>query len=216
MPAASASMSASPAAHWFTNAAQPPQHPVGEPGVLVGGQQLVVLRRAVRRSVDIDIHQGRDAGIGVDAQLLHHDHAVVVHGPTHVDQYGPVRSAEDLAGRPRIQVLGFDDVWPRILPAQASAPTRSITVDTSVTALELAAAGDACAVVPERFARTAVRAGRVTLALEESWSMRQAHYLLRPRGHPHPGPQARAFLDWLTDLDQDDPPLVTAIGSPTR
>ncbi len=165
--------------------------------------------------VDIDIHQGRDAGIGVDAQLLHHDHAVVVHGPTHVDQYGPVRSAEDLAGRPRIQVLGFDDVWPRILPAQASAPTRSITVDTSVTALELAAAGDACAVVPERFARTAVRAGRVTLALEESWSMRQAHYLLRPRGHPHPGPQARAFLDWLTDLDQDDPPLVPPTASPS-
>ena len=137
--------------------------------------------------VDIDIHQGRDAWIGVDAQLLHHDHAVVVHGPAHVQRHGPIRSATDLAGRPRIQVLGFDDVWPRILPAQASAPTRSITVDTSVTALELAAAGDACAVVPERFARTAVRAGRVTLALEESWPMRQAHYLLRPAATPTPG-----------------------------
>jgi hypothetical protein len=31
-----------------------------------------------------------------------------------------------------------------------------------------AAAGDACAAVPERFARSAVRAGRVTLALEQS------------------------------------------------
>jgi len=164
--------------------------------------------------VDVDIHQGRGARIGVDAQLLHHDHAVVVHGPTHADRYGPVRSADDLAGRPRIQVLGFDDVWQRLLPAGSSPPTRAVTVDTSITALELAAAGDACAVIPERFARTAVRAGRVTLALERSWPMRQAHYLLRPREDPHPGPQARAFLDWLADLDRDDPPLVTATGRP--
>ena len=166
--------------------------------------------------VDVDIHQGRDAPIGVDARLLHHDDAVVVHGPTHVDQYGPIRSAEDLVGRPRIQVLGFDDVWPRILPVGAPAPTRAVTVDTSVTALELAAAGDACSVVPERFARTAVRAGRVTLALEHSWPMRQSHYMLRPRDDPHPGPQARAFLDWLADLDRNDPPLVGATGSPTH
>ena len=46
--------------------------------------------------------------------------------------------------------------------------------------------------------------------------MRQAHYVLRSRDDPHAGPQARAFLDWLTDLDQNDPPLVTATGSPTH
>ncbi|MCU9931129.1 hypothetical protein OFL77_27745, partial [Escherichia coli] len=78
-------------------------------------------------------------------------------------------STEDLGGRPRIQVLGFDDVWQRILPARAAGPVRAITVDTSVTALELATTGDACAVVPERFARSAVRAGRVALAIDRSW-----------------------------------------------
>ena len=167
------------------------------------------------QGVDVDIRQGRGAQLGVDAQLLHHDHAVVVHGPVHLDRYGPVRSSDDLTGRPRIQVLGFDDVWQRLVPTWSSTPTRAITVDTSVTALELAAAGDACAMVPERFARSAVRAGRVTLALECSWPMRQAHYLLRPRDDPHPGPQARAFLDWLADLDRDDPPLVPPAGSPS-
>lgn len=165
--------------------------------------------------VDIDIHQGRGPWPGVDSELLHHDHAVVIHGPTHADRYGPVTSVTDLATRPRIQVLGFDDVWQRILPDDAPLPQRTITVDTSVAALEIAAAADACAVVPERFARTAVRSGHVTLALDQSWPMRQAHYLLRPLDTPHHTAPTRAFLRWLGDLEQRSTPLGPAASAVT-
>src|SRR5699024_5192915 len=95
----------------------------------------------------------------------------------------------------------------RLLPQDAPRPVDTITVDTSISALELVASGDACAVVPERFARSAVRAGRVSLALDTAWPMRQAHYLVRPLDAPHPGPSARVFLRWLTELDQHDEPL---------
>ncbi|TDD81963.1 LysR family transcriptional regulator [Saccharopolyspora karakumensis] len=159
--------------------------------------------------VDIDIHQGRGPWSGVHSELLHHDNAVVIHGPAHLARYGPVTSVTDLAARPRVQVLGFDDVWQRILPDNIAPPER-ITVDTSVTAVEIAAAGDACAVVPERFARTAVATGRVSLALDRSWPMRQAHYLIRPLdAAPHAAP-ARAFLRWLSDLEQRSTPLAKA------
>jgi LysR family transcriptional regulator, glycine cleavage system transcriptional activator len=161
----------------------------------------------VPAEVDVDIHQGRGAWPGVHAELLHHDDAVVVHGPGHLDRWGPIRDAADLAARPRVQVLGFDDVWQRLLPP-ASPPTgRATTVDTSVAALELVAAGDASAVVPERFARTAVRAGRVSLALPQAFPMRQAHYLLRPLGNLSPSPRARTFLTWLARLDEHLPAL---------
>lgn len=161
--------------------------------------------------VDLDIHQGRGAWPGTHAHLLHHDDAVVVHGPGHVERWGPVRDAADLAERPRIQVLGFDDVWQRLLPP-TTGPTDAdvgpaITVDTTVAALELAAGGDASAVVPERFARTAVRSGRVTLALADSFPMGQAHYLLRPLDDPTPSAQARTFLTWLAGLDERRPAL---------
>ncbi|WP_433803811.1 LysR substrate-binding domain-containing protein [Actinomycetospora sp. CA-084318] len=158
---------------------------------------------------DLDIHQGRGAWPKAHAELLHHDSAVVVHGPEHLDRWGPVTGIAELFARPRIQVLGFDDVWQRMShdvgPGGRSGA--AITVDTTVTALELAAAGDASAVVPERFARTAVRAGRVSLALPQSFPMRQAHYLLRPLDSPRPSPRARVFLDWLTRLDEDQPAL---------
>jgi LysR family glycine cleavage system transcriptional activator len=161
--------------------------------------------------VDLDIHQGRGAWPGVHAQLLHHDDAVIVHGPGHLERYGPVRHAADLAARPRVQVLGFDDVWQRLLPTAPTGP--ATTVDTTITALELVTAGDASAAVPERFARTAVREGRVSLALPQSFPMRQAHYLLRPLDNPTPSPRARAFLLWLAHLDDHRPALSSAVSA---
>ncbi|MEJ2867830.1 LysR substrate-binding domain-containing protein [Actinomycetospora sp. OC33-EN08] len=155
--------------------------------------------------VDVDIHQGRGAWAGVHAELLHHDDAVVVVGLRHVDRFGPVRDVADLADRPRIRVLGFDDVWQRLLPPTPGGPTA--TVDTTVTALELVAAGDASAVLPERFVRSAVREGRVGLALPRSFPMRQAHYLLRSHDDPTPSPRARAFVAWLARLDEQVPAL---------
>ena len=64
--------------------------------------------------------------------------------------------------------------------------------------------------VPERFARTAVRAGRVSLALPQSFPMRQAHYLLRPLDNPTPSAHAPAFLLWLDRLDDHLPALPLA------
>ena len=157
--------------------------------------------------VDLDIHQGRGAWAGAHAHLLHQDSAVVVHGPAHLERWGPITSAADLATRPRIRVLGFDDVWRRILPREVEATGRAVTVDLTTVALELAATGDACAAVPERFARTAVRAGRVAVALDEAFPMSQAHYVLRPLGDPTPSAKARTFLAWLDHLDQVEPPL---------
>jgi LysR family transcriptional regulator, glycine cleavage system transcriptional activator len=158
--------------------------------------------------VDVDIHPGRGTWAGAHTRLLHPDSAVVVHGPAHLERWGPITDGADLAARPRIRVLGFDDLWQTVLPPDVPATGRAITVDLAVAALELAAAGDACAVVPERFARVAVRAGRLALALDRSFPMRQAHYLLRPLGDPRPSAKARTFLDWLEHLDRIEPALL--------
>jgi LysR family glycine cleavage system transcriptional activator len=158
--------------------------------------------------VDLDIHQGRGVWAGAHTRLLHQDSAVIVHGSGHLDRWGPISTVADLATRPRIRVLGFDDVWQRVLPGDVAATGRTITVDLTTVALELAAVGDACAVVPERFARTAVRAGRVALAIDRAFPMRQAHYLLRPLDDQTLSATARTFLAWLERLDQIEPALL--------
>ncbi len=162
--------------------------------------------------VDLDIRQGNGTWPGYRASELHDDVAVVLCGPGFTERYGPVRQAADLLDLPRVQVLGFDDLWHRLsgsadLPATAE--HRAVTVDTSITAIAVVEQGESWTIVPERFARGAVRGGRVRLALPEVLPMRQRHYLLR-RDDPAPlSGEAVAFTQWLRAQDLLDEPLVT-------
>ncbi|MER5431850.1 LysR substrate-binding domain-containing protein [Streptomyces sp. NPDC002588] len=163
--------------------------------------------------VDLEIRQGNGSWAGFTAELLHEDKAALVCSPRHLERYGPVLSADDLVARPRVHVLGYDDMWPRLfrdLPADDERAEHTggvITVDTSIAATEFAAAGLHCALVPERFARAAVRGGRLVLAHHRLAPMRQAHYLLRSEDTPQLSPEARAFTQWLIRKDIEDGPL---------
>lgn len=158
-------------------------------------------------AVDLEIRHGSGQWVGFRSHLLHTDHAVIVCGPAHRERHGPVRRPADLARRPRIHVLGFEDLWQLVLreddPIDGDGGV-VVTLDTSVSALELAAAGEHCAVIPERYARDAISAGRVAVAWDARIPMRQAHYLLRREGGGPPTPEALAFMQWLGDLDDLD------------
>lgn len=161
--------------------------------------------------VDVDIRHGSGSWPGASAELLHHDRAVVVRSVNHpvpADPHtgGATIDPEALAHRPRVQVTGFDDLWWRL---DGTSHTRApdITVDTAVAAIQVAATSDYLAVVPERFARTAVHSGQIALAIPTTLPMRQAHYVVRPHGAPDPGPDAKTFLRWLNHQENQDTPL---------
>ncbi len=154
--------------------------------------------------VDLDIRQGAGQWPGFSAEMLHEDHAVAIHGPSHTLRYGPVDRVEDLVTRPRVHVLGFEDLWRRLFQqadVEESPDAERVTLDTSVAALEFVAAGDHCAIVPERFAQDALAAGRVARACDTRVEMRQSHYVLRAHTGRPPMPEALAFIKWLHDLD---------------
>jgi LysR family transcriptional regulator, glycine cleavage system transcriptional activator len=164
--------------------------------------------------VDLEIRHGTGNWAGFTADLLHEDHAAVVASPRHLETYGPLTDGRDLRDRPRVRVLGYDDLWQRLFPHSAplgepeeETETATITLDTSIAATQLAASGLHCALVPERFARTAVRDGRLVLLHDRMVPMRQAHYLLQREGTPHLTPEARAFVQWLIRQDIEDTPL---------
>jgi hypothetical protein len=54
-----------------------------------------------------------------------HHYDAVVYGPGHLERWGPIGDAADRAARPRIQGLGFDDVWQRLLRANRRALRRA-------------------------------------------------------------------------------------------
>ena len=165
--------------------------------------------------VDLEIRQGSRSWPGFYATKLHDDTAVAVCGPQLLARHGPVTCLDDLRGLPRVQVLGFDDLAHRFLDQDSTdrpALSRAMVVDTSVAALEMVAAGGLWAIVPERFARPAVREGRVSLVLDRAVPMRQSHYLLRRRESSRLTTDAAMFVRWIREQDLLDPGL--AVGTP--
>lgn len=163
-------------------------------------------------AIDLEIRQGTGSWPGFRATKLHDDRAVAVHGTGYVTRHGAADVAT-MAGRPRVQVLGFDDTWRRFFTQEASSardprtPPAAITVDTSIAALEIVAASDLWAIVPERFARRGVRSGRVLQAPGPTVPMRQGHYLLRRDNAERISGESLAFERWLRAQDAEDPAL---------
>jgi LysR family glycine cleavage system transcriptional activator len=158
--------------------------------------------------VDLEIRHGSGNWPGFSAELPHHDEAVAICGPLHFERYGPVNGVGDLAARPRVHVLGFEDLWLRLFQeagVSGSAVAERITLDTSVAAIGFVAAGDHCAMVPERFVRDALAAGSVLRVSDATVVMQQAHYVLHAHDRRAPSPEALSFVAWLRDLDPASP-----------
>lgn len=166
--------------------------------------------------IDLEIRQGNGSWPGFTSTKLHDDTAIAIYGPRYLARYGQPTQVEDLIVHGRVHVLGFDDLWRQFFPTTdpvRAAPPRVLSVDTAVAALEIVASSDYWAIVPERFARQAVHAGRVLVAHDVAVPMRQHHYLLRPDDASHPSGEASTFVNWLRAQDLLDPPLLPASAS---
>ncbi len=170
--------------------------------------------------VDLEIRQGNGVWPGHRASKVHDDYAVGVYGPGYLDEHGPDIERTSFIDKPRVQVLGFDDLWRPFFNDDdsddtddrdssrddtATTPRAAIAVDTSVAAIEIVATSSMWALLPERFARQSLKDGRIFAVPGEPIRMRQAHYLLRPDNAEPLSGQAVAFSHWLRDQDADDP-----------
>lgn len=114
-----------------------------------------------------------------------------------------IHDAGDLQRAGRIHVQGFDDHWSRFFNATnidaSNTPVRH-TVDSTLAALEIVAAGGGVAVIVRALAEMALQRGHVMQAIDHSLGLQTAHYLIE-----HPGNQARRleveqFRSWLLSM----------------
>ena len=166
--------------------------------------------------IDLEIRQGNGSWPGFVSTKLHDDTAVAIYGSQLLDAHGPLDAVSDLLPHGRVHLLGFDDLWQRLLPDHDSspvAPPRVLTVDTSVAALEIVASSTYWAFLPERFVRSAARAAQVHIAKDTSVRMRQDHYVLRRDDAAHLTGEASAFIRWLRAQDSLNSPASDAPGA---
>lgn len=148
---------------------------------------------------DVEIRFGAGPWPGREAERLASWGAVAVCRPDRAPEGDAAARMAALSRAALIHVAGYEDLWRRLLQPHGVAPPpfRGVNVDTSLAALELAAAGHGPAIVLEGFARPYVAAGRLALATDDVLAVAQAHYLLGPEGAGRPPPEAALFRDWL-------------------
>ncbi len=156
--------------------------------------------------IDLEIRQGNGNWPGFIATKLHDDLAVVICDPALLANGNTFDKASDLREHGRIQVLGFDDLWSRLSATNEweDRPESVLTLDTSISAIEALRGSGYWTIVPERFARSAVRAGTVAMALPALLPMRQSHYLLRRDDGSQMSGAAAAFTQWIRDQESTD------------
>lgn len=155
---------------------------------------------ALDTGTDIEIRLGTGNWSGVHAEPLGPETIVPV---CHPDLAGKLKQPADLMDLPRIHILGFDDHWPSYFDAlglpQPSTRT-SVTVDTSLAAVELAAAGGGVALLLGKVAARLAATGRLTPPLFPGLPSMRTHYLLNRDNASPRKPAVQRVETWLRDL----------------
>lgn len=149
---------------------------------------------------DLELRFGNGNWDNFEALLLQQESAVPVCSQRHIEQFGRPASLQDLANRMRINTLGYDYLWARLFRGESFAmntQANSIWVDTTLAAIELAAAGTRCAMVPGSLLDSDAIGNRLVAAYDISVKMDEALYLLTPTGKQPVSPQTQLFKQWL-------------------
>ncbi len=151
---------------------------------------------------DIDIRFGDGVWPGFKSEILFRSPVLPVCSRDLVEQGDDAeRMTKYLAHKPLIHVTGYEDLWQRLMrPLGFNLPSYAgLNVDTSISALELAASGLGPAMVLEAFVEPYLKNGRLVTALETALPVEQAHYLLHADSQKRSSPEAMLFRKWILE-----------------
>jgi len=150
--------------------------------------------------VDIDLRLGPSSWFDRRAHLLCSETVVPVAAPELAGQLG---SAQQLLAQNQIHIHGYQDNWLRFSNSQGLEPedrAATLLTDTSLAAIEMAAAGAGVAMVMQRYAQAPLDQGRIARVMDFEIPMGQGHYLM-PTTRPAPNsPEEMLVRDWITEI----------------
>ncbi|NVO58063.1 LysR family transcriptional regulator [Rhodobacteraceae bacterium B1Z28] len=150
---------------------------------------------AGHENVDVELRLGLGDWEDLPAKKISEESIVLIAAKSRSRQ---TLSFAELSKEPLIQILGFQDMWQRYLSnfgVQRAEGASSYSVDTTIAAVDIAAAGGGYAVVLERFAHTAIETGRSIAIVGDAVPIEQSHFLVR--GQTSNAAAKRQFETWL-------------------
>jgi LysR family glycine cleavage system transcriptional activator len=149
---------------------------------------------------DIDIRFGDGNWPGFKSSLIQSHRAIPVCLP------GMAQGADDaerlqsvMSGKLLIHDTGYENLWQKLAKQAglAFAPTAGMNIDTTISALEMAAAGVGPAIVIESLAESYIKSGRLERVVDMAIPIEESHYFVQPEGQKRLKAEAILFRDWL-------------------
>ena len=164
----------STASLWLTH--RLPEFVAAHPGISVRIVSNIWAESIGQEDVDVEIRLGRGGWTGVAYKEISTEQIVPI---VRVGQLGDV--AEVLRAGPLVQILGYEDMTQAYLSACGLEGGQGVfpySVDTTIAAMDIVAAGGGCAVVLERFADGEITRGRAIAKIGAAMPIAQSHYLV--------------------------------------
>ena len=157
-------------------------------------------------SIDIDIRYGdglwQDTSTNMSSPVkLGVERSVVVCSPDHAKGLGNRPTLDRICEAGIIRIIGCEGMWNALLQQEGSVPSErpsAIKSDTSLVALEYAAAGVGSVLVLDAFAAPFLKSGRLVQPVSACLLGERGHYLLRRADSAHQ-PEASLFSEWLME-----------------
>ena len=151
-------------------------------------------------TTDLEIRYGSGQWRGYRSEPLLNQGIVAVCSPRFLEQVRSSGEAAVLVPRYLIHVMGQENHWLKVrqaLKAGDTAARLGPTVDTTIAALELAAAGTGCALVHRLFLGGYLATGRLVLALEHEFADENSYFVVAPERPQRVRREVQQFHDWL-------------------
>ena len=151
---------------------------------------------------DIDIRFGDGKWSGFKSSLLLSHRVIPVCAPGMVEgEDADARLKSLVNGRMLIHVTGYENLWQRLALAEGFSlpPAPGMNIDTTISALEMAAAGVGPAIVLDGLAESYLRDGRLVRPVDMSLSVEESHYLVQAEGGKRMTAEAMLFMKWLNE-----------------
>lgn len=164
----------STASLWLTH--RLPEFVAAHPGISVRIVSNIWAESLGQDDVDVEIRLGRGGWTGLAHKKISTERIVPI---APVGFAGAV--AELLREGPLVRILGYEDMTQAYLNACGLTELRPVfpySVDTTIAAMDIVAAGGGCAVVLERFADAEMARGRAIAKTGEAMPIEQGHYLV--------------------------------------
>jgi LysR family glycine cleavage system transcriptional activator len=157
--------------------------------------------------VDIEIRVGDSRWPGFASERIEDVPVIAVGKPRKGWDKPRPKALAELASDTLIEIMEVDDAWARLFRSAGLTLPRSTKiarVDSSLFALELAAAGVGHALVLRSFAAPYLKSGRLIDLLGIERPARFSHYLLQPLEVQRRKPEALVFAKWLLQQARQD------------